>query len=202
MVALKEAASPYFGFNQDIQRRNRNQLLAMMMSPADAKAADGGGFPQPDAWTMAFVSTGFGNRAISKAEFRSGRDEIIGGIEKSMGSKLSDRISSTTNDALAALLKERGVSGSGATLGIGSIMPLGLYAREDDHIVYGAVSRVKIGAAGKEEEIPLVMVLAIVSTRDRVLNLACYRVLKSRADIDAVKSQMAAWVRAVIAANR
>ncbi|APV49493.1 hypothetical protein BWI17_07240 [Betaproteobacteria bacterium GR16-43] len=202
LVAMKNASAPYYTFNDDIQKRSGNKLLALMLPPKDAKAADAGELPSPERWFVLFSNVRMSTRSVSVREFRNGRDELIAGLEKSMGGKLVEGVNAKTNAALGELLKERAGAPGDAKLNIGSLMLLGLYAREDSYITYGAVAKVAITADGKTETVPLVMIMSVAVANERLVNVAFYRRMKGREDIDASKADMAAWMQQFLKANR
>ncbi|APV49495.1 hypothetical protein BWI17_07250 [Betaproteobacteria bacterium GR16-43] len=203
MRSVKNTQGPFFSYWQTSQRKAGNRILAMMVPLEDAAAINRGGFPNPSQYALAYTVIETEPTEITAAMFSRVRDPIfVAQIEK------SDGPSPAPGDAafearLASYLREPGKKpvpllrdGDPDTE-----MFLGVNARGDNYVVYGKLLRTASKVNGKIEESTLVMMTALMSVRDHMLNLQSFRTVRGRADIDAAKATMLDWVTKVTKAN-
>ena len=204
LVALRNHDSAYYKFNSEMQASSGNRLLAAFLPPADANAADSGKVPSPRDWAIAFSLGPVGGQPVTREQYRKELVPVLDAqLEKMMGDeKLRKKVDAASDQATERLLEGRGADPKGATLRLGVISPLGVYARKDNYYVYGSGTKISVTTPkGVVEEIPLVMVVGWIAVKSRLFAVGVYRRLGSREDIDAAKARALQWAEAIARAN-
>jgi len=199
---LRDRSSAYFRFMSTMQANAGNELLADYLPPKEAKIADEGRIPEPRHWAIVYSLGSLKGRAVTPAEFQA---QLVPSIEEAMRKEMKDpalqkKLDEGADKGVRQLAKDsRAEPGQ---LRIGQLQPLGIYDRKPRYLTYGAAARVRAQSpGGKAFEQSLTMAIGFMVIKDRLFGMAVYREYHSRKDIDAIRSEAAAWAEAITRAN-
>jgi hypothetical protein len=159
--------------------------------------------PRVEYWGIAFA-TPREDMEITNATFRKDILPVVEAtVEKSLAeSSLRNKVNQGIATSVDDVKSEFGLRGK-PEMDIGQMGSLGVLARTDDYLVHGATTTAEVtDTSGKRVSLPIVMALAILNVRDRVLMLALYRRMNGEQDTEEVKLRAIEWAQATAAANR
>jgi hypothetical protein len=204
MTALRNAGSPFYKLNTSTQHNVGNRLLAAFLPSSSAAVADAGKLPTDHrewAFSMALPRE---DMEISPSVFKT---QVVPVVEQMLAKllvdeKLRKQINTGTDKGVQEIKKEFGYQGD-PNLDIGQLMPLGIWAKTDDYLIYGAQTRVEITqTTGKRVVIPVAMGMVVANVRERVLQLTLYRRLEGDGDLEALRTSVTRWAEATVKTNR
>jgi hypothetical protein len=203
LVALVNRESPYYRVNAQMQQQAGNRLLAAFLPKPAAEIADSGRALDTDEWAIVFTLGRNETQVVTNNMFV--RDLVPmweNALEKAMADPaLRKKLDSAMDRGIEQAKREFSVEGD-LSLKIGVMSPLGVYAKNQRYVAYGAGTKFRLDLPdGSSREVPVVMVLSTINVKDRLLGAAIYRKLTSRADIDIAKRKALEWSDAIVRMN-
>jgi hypothetical protein len=173
-----------------------NRLLAYFARRSDLRARAQGKAARFDRYFLVQTLRKVEHRSFSAADFAQVRGatkkqqlELLGNLEPRLA-ELARNLGKRRSDD----------TGAAVNLGMGDVVPLGIYQDSESFVSFGAISRSRAGASAEDRTV--VNITSIVAANGKILFLYTYATVRNPKDIDWARHSSATWTNDVLALNR
>jgi hypothetical protein len=175
-----------------------NQAVACLLTEADWKLFSVGEGPDilsPYIVLHTFVPTRA--RAVTAEEFADVRN-VVRTQQQAMVEEIEKGKDASAERGAAALSE---FAGSDVEFAVGSILPLGVFAEDEDHISFALLTKNQVDVDGKSIEYSQIVSTTILTVNEKLLYLSVYVTYEDEADLERAKELANEWMSATRTLN-